>query len=462
VIKEPVDHTDEVLSVAAPIRRSGIFHGAVIASVTTDEIAQFLHLHRVTPGTLVAIIDDQARVVVPPRSSDEESSATIDRDFASTIVFMKSHVTDAMTHLRPNSPATMMKSATIGGVAHLLSLSPIETKSDLRWRLLMSTPNSDFIGPLQKARELIIWLLAAIIPLQLLLIYKLSRRVSRGIEAMARYVRHVRSMDFASSQATPRLVTREIAELHDGIDLLNSALRSFAQYIPLGIVRQLIAKGKPLELGVEEKKLAIMFTDLENFSTLSQSSTPERLLTQLTAAFSAMTGAITAELGTVDKFIGDSVMAFWGAPVEIEDSALRACKAALRITRRMDSLNRQWSLEGKACLRVRVGINYSNALVGNIGTVERLSYTALGDGVNVASRLEGSNKQFNTSICISDVLYSEVADAVDVRPLGLISVKGRTGEFPVYELLGIRGSSDPELIRRESIPRRAHETCPPL
>jgi adenylate cyclase len=169
-----------------------------------------------------------------------------------------------------------------------------------------------------------------------------------------------------------------------------------------------------------------------------------------------MTAAITEELGTVDKFIGDSVMAFWGAPVEIEDSALRACKAALRITRRMERLNQQWRDEGKASLKVRIGINYASVLVGNIGTPERLSYTALGDGVNVASRLEGSNKQFNTSICISDVLYSEVADAVEVRALGLVSVKGRTGDFPVYELLGIRDSTDPELMARSSTSRAAN------
>jgi adenylate cyclase len=265
-------------------------------------------------------------------------------------------------------------------------------------------------------------------------------------------------MDFEPIRLGHRIFTREIAELHDGIGLLSNALRSFAQYIPLDVVKQLIAKGQSLSLGVEERKLAIMFTDLENFSTVSQSSSPDQLLTQLTASFSAMTGAVTEELGTVDKFIGDSVMAFWGAPSEIEDSALRACKAALRITRRMERLNQQWRDEGNACLRVRIGINYASVLVGNIGTSERLSYTALGDGVNVASRLEGSNKQFNTSICISDVLYSEVADAVEVRPLGLVSVKGRSGEFPLYELLGIRDSTDPELMAKSVTVRVPNST----
>jgi class 3 adenylate cyclase len=448
VITEPVTYPDTeepILSVATPIVIGGIFKGVVFASVTTGEIARFLHLNRVTPQTTIAIIDDSERVIVPPLVPSDDSSTESDRDFSSMLLPLKSHVADAMRHLQDQSASILVRSARVGDVDHLLSLSPIETKFDLRWRLLMSTPKGDFIGPLQRASEFIIWLLVAIIPLQLLLIYRFSRRISRGIETMALNVRHIRSMDFESRASTPRLLTREIAELHDGIGLLSNVLRSFAQYIPLGVVRQLIAKGQSLSLGVEERTLAIMFTDLENFSTVSQSSSPDQLLTQLTAAFSAMTAAITEELGTVDKFIGDSVMAFWGAPMEIEDSALRACKAALRITRRMERLNQQWRDEGKACLGVRVGINYARVLVGNIGTSERLSYTALGDGVNVASRLEGGNKQFNTSVCISDVLYSEVAEAVEVRPLGLVSVKGRTGEFPIYELLGIRGSTDPEL-----------------
>jgi len=458
VITKPIispDSEEPMLSVAAPIVIGGTFKGVVLASVTTAEIARFLHLNRVTPRTIVAIIDDSERVIVPPLIQSDESSTG---DFSSMLEPLKSHVADAMRQLQEHVPSTVVKSARVGGVDHLLSLSPIENKFDLQWRLLMSTPKSDFIGPLQRASEFIIWLLVVIIPLQLLLIYRLSRRISTGIEAMARNVRLIRSMDFEPIRLGHRIFTREIAELHDGIGLLSNALRSFAQYIPLDVVQQLIAKGQSLSLGVEERKLAIMFTDLENFSTVSQSSSPDQLLTQLTASFSAMTGAVTEELGTVDKFIGDSVMAFWGAPSEIEDSALRACKAALRITRRMERLNQQWRDEGNACLRVRIGINYASVLVGNIGTSERLSYTALGDGVNVASRLEGSNKQFNTSICISDVLYSEVADAVEVRPLGLVSVKGRSGEFPLYELLGIRDSTDPELMAKSVTVRVPNST----
>jgi adenylate cyclase len=339
-----------------------------------------------------------------------------------------------------------VESAMIGGVRYSVSVAPIQNEFNLPWRLLIATPESDFIGPLQRARTFIVWLLIAIVPLQLLLIRGLSLRVSRGIVAMANNLHQIRLMNFDAPQKATRLFTQEITQLSDGITLLQSALRSFAHYIPVGVVKQLIAKGQPLELGVEKRKLAIMFTDLENFSTVSQSTSPDQLLAQLSAIFSAMTGAVSEELGTVDKFIGDSVMAFWGAPTDIDDSPLRACKAALRITRRIDKLNERWRQEGNPTLRVRVGINYASVLVGNIGTSERLSYTAIGDGVNVASRLEGTNKQFTTAICVSDLVHDEVATRVISRSLGEVSVKGREGQFPVYEILGIRDSDDPELV----------------
>ena len=120
--------------------------------------------------------------------------------------------------------------------------------------------------------------------------------------------------------------------------------------------------------------------------------TPDRLLAQLTQYFATMTGAIAGEHGTIDKFIGDAVMAFWGAPIVSEDHALRACAAAIRAKRRMDKLGASWLAEGQPVMKVRIGLHTSSVLVGNIGSPERLSYTAIGDGVNVASRLEGINK----------------------------------------------------------------------
>jgi class 3 adenylate cyclase len=138
-------------------------------------------------------------------------------------------------------------------------------------------------------------------------------------------------------------------------------------------------------------------------------------------------------------------MAFWNAPVLRPDHVLRACAGALRAARRMERVNDGWATEGRPRIRIRIGLHCATVLVGNVGSSTRLSYTALGDGVNVAARLEGINKLFGTTICISDSIYDEVRTAILVRPLKRVQVKGRKADFMIYELLALRGSDDPEL-----------------
>ena len=166
---------------------------------------------------------------------------------------------------------------------------------------------------------------------------------------------------------------------------------------------------------------------------------------QVSLYFEAVAGAITEEQGTIDKFIGDSVMAFWGAPNPVEDQVYRACAGALRAAARVERLNEQWAREGRPQMRVRIGMHCADVVVGNIGSSDRLNYTVMGDGVNVASRLEGLNKEFNTTLCISDSIHNAVADRIIDRPIKTVSVKGRQGTFMVYELIAIRNACDPEL-----------------
>jgi hypothetical protein len=142
-------------------------------------------------------------------------------------------------------------------------------------------------------------------------------------------------------------------------------------------------------------------------------------------------------------------MAFWNAPVERPDHVLRGCAAAVRAARRMERVNDAWEAEGRPRIHLRVGLNCANALVGNIGSSTRLSYTALGDGVNVAARLEGINKQFGTTICISDSIYDQAQADILARPMKRVQVKGRKTEFMVYELLALRTSDDPDLKVRD-------------
>jgi adenylate cyclase len=229
------------------------------------------------------------------------------------------------------------------------------------------------------------------------------------------------------------------------VSLFETSLRSFSSFVPLDVVRELIKTGTPLTLGVEQRFMTVLFADLQDFSSLAERMAPNDLLAQLSVYFEAVSQAIAEESGTVDKFIGDGIMAFWGAPARRDDHVLRACCGALRAARRMQRLNADWSAQARPSLHLRIGLHCADVLVGNVGSSERLSYTVMGDGVNVAARLEGINKSFGTTICISDRVVKALGSDIVARPIRKVQVKGRKHEFMIYELLGIRNSDDPEL-----------------
>ena len=150
--------------------------------------------------------------------------------------------------------------------------------------------------------------------------------------------------------------------------------------------------------------------------------------------------AVHEEGGTIDKFVGDGVMAFWGAPALLDDHAWHACVAALQIQRAFDGLNEQWRNAEAPQMRLRIGIHSDAVLVGNVGSRERMSYTVLGDGVNIAARLEGINKAYGTLTCISHDTFREAGDRLCARPVDEVVVKGRRSRITIYELLGAYGA----------------------
>ena len=232
--------------------------------------------------------------------------------------------------------------------------------------------------------------------------------------------------------------------------------------MPLGLVRQLLDSDQKFELGGHSRFLTIFFSDLEDFSTLSEQIPSQELLTRVSAYIEVVTKAVNSEHGTIDKFLGDGVMAFWGAPALLEDHAWRSCVAALRVEHDMAELNARWEAQGLKRLRVRMGIHSDAVLVGNIGSRERMSYTVVGDGVNVAARLEGINKEFRTSICVSHSVFKEAGERLCVRPIDDVLVKGRRGKITIYELLGVYGAGpelepSPQQIRLAALGRIAYE-----
>ncbi len=211
---------------------------------------------------------------------------------------------------------------------------------------------------------------------------------------------------------------------------------AFQQYMAPEVISQVLDRPELLRLGGEEKQLTAMFVDIRGFTTLSEGLTPAALVDVLNEYFSEMTEVIFKHQGTLDKYIGDAIMAFWGAPLHVPDHAARACSAALEMSAVLERLQESWRQQGRPRIDIGIGINTGPMLVGNMGSKRRFNYTIMGDSVNLASRLEGVTKTFGTRIIVSDSTRAEAVASTTVRELDMIRVKGKTRPVTIFELLG--------------------------
>lgn len=215
--------------------------------------------------------------------------------------------------------------------------------------------------------------------------------------------------------------------------------KAFQHYMSPALIEELIKNPEKLKLGGDKKILTCFFSDIEGFTTLSEDMEPEKLVEFLNEYLSEMSDIIFAHDGTVDKYEGDAIMAVFGSPVYMEDHARKCCIAALECQSRLVKLREKWISEGKKPLYVRIGINTGEMVAGNMGSNKKFDFTVIGDEVNLASRLEGANKEYGTFIMISQNTYDAVSDIVEARFLDVIRVKGKNKPVAVYELLAKKG-----------------------
>ena len=206
----------------------------------------------------------------------------------------------------------------------------------------------------------------------------------------------------------------------------------FAQYVPPEVVNRLVEQPALLRLGGEAREVTLMFTDLAGFTSIAERLSAEQTVDVLTGYFNAMTPLIHASGGTVDKFIGDAVMAFWGAPLPDDRHAEHAVRTAIAMQQAMTALVADLQKRGLPAIQMRIGIHSGRVVVGNVGSQQRFSYTAIGDAVNLAARLEGANKAFGTGILISGDTAARLPADLLLRPLDDVIVKGKTAPVRVY------------------------------
>lgn len=324
---------------------------------------------------------------------------------------------------------------------YLASFELIPNFSKQEWYISVVIPEDDFVGELKKSSRINIIIGLMILFLGSILITTFSKVISRSLHELVIETYKIKRFNLSKGK---RIVShiKEVSELYKSITSMKRGLKAFKKYVPADLVRLLINAGESAKLGGSKKEISILFTDIEDFTGKSESLEPEDLMQHLCDYFDAISNVIKNQKGTIDKYIGDSVMAFWGSPSIDKDHCYHACLSALGIVKALEPLNKQWEKEGKPKLPTRIGIHTGFAIVGNVGSSTRLNYTAIGDTINLASRLEAINKIYGTHIIVSDTVKKIVDPDFIFRPIDRIAVQGKKQSLFIYELLSIKTSEN--------------------
>ncbi|WP_027255832.1 adenylate/guanylate cyclase domain-containing protein [Leisingera aquimarina] len=407
-------------------RRQGVL--AVV--IETDRLSRFLGTLR--PGEFGAafILDADGKVIAAPDpNADEITPARMGEGalFEVARIAGEQLLGPSATRSDPSAAIRIVN----GGVPHAVALTPLGFYG---WRVATVIPESAFLSEIDRTLERLIYvLIGAVLAATGLAVWLVRRVVSTPLARIVDDLNKVERFDV--EQVAPRKSRlTELADLSAATTNMAAGLSAFRKYLPADLVRMLVAEGISTQPGGSMKQISVLFCDVAGFTGLSE-RLGTKIIPLMETYFSAASAAVTRHKGTIDKFIGDGLMAFWGAPRLDQSHAENACRAALDLV----SAVAVTSIKDDAGdpLRIRLGLNSGEALVGNIGSEQRLNYTAMGDVVNVASRLEGANKEYGTTILIGPATRQAAGGKIVVRELDTLAVFGRSEGIDVFELIAM-------------------------
>jgi adenylate cyclase len=331
------------------------------------------------------------------------------------------------------------------GVRYYASYTRFTIDTGLQWVVGAVAPASDFIGSIEHENRVALAISGVALAIALLLSLLLSTRIVRPLTVIARDMDLVGQFEL-DERPLVRTRFREVHAMDVALRRMKGGLRSFASYVPRDLVRFMLASGQEARLEGHTRELTIFFSDIAGFTSIAEGLKPEDLVPLLGSYLDELTKIISAHGGTIDKYLGDGIMAFWGAPKDDPEHAARACQAALACQRRLTELAESGASWARS-LSTRIGLATGDVLVGNFGTPDRLNYTVMGDTANLASRLEGLNKQYGTRVMVAESTYRAAREKVIARAVDLAAVKGKAQALRVYELVCL--ASDPDPTARE-------------
>jgi adenylate cyclase len=320
------------------------------------------------------------------------------------------------------------------GRSYVAAFHGIETAGNADIKLAVIAPLDEFFSEIISERRSLFVLALGFVLAMLPLAIWMGSMLARSLRHLAEQTDEIQRFQLTDS---PRLrsVIAEINELGRSVFTMRTVIRNFASFVPRPIVRQLIESGTSIELGGKRSEVTVLFTDVENFTAKTEKADPSDVMIFTSRYFAALSETIMAHRGTIDKFIGDAVMAFWNAPDDDPDHVVHACEAVLACIRRNDELNAAFRDEGWPTYGTRFGLHVGDAVVGNVGSSDRMNYTALGATINLAARLEGLNKNYGTRVLVSSAVRDRAGERFLFRSVDEIRPKGFAEAVQIFELV---------------------------
>lgn len=427
------------LNTAVRVERDGNLVGIVSIAIELNRLDEYLANRMADWRGVAFLLGPRGEVVAasepaPPRDVTGDLLPTAAQSGRPMLAATAAKLRD----MPPDRPASRkLHSERLGGAA-FLNVRPLGSQG---WRVGTLLPESAFAGDILERRKRMILAALAALTLAALVAIRATRALFVApLQAASQELARLQRFDLSARRRVHSGI-EEVHALEDGLEGARQSLAAFARYAPAELARRLMLERGGQGALVERRTLTVLFLDLEGFTSATETY-GHRLAPQLNDFLTAMSEEVRAAGGVVDKFIGDAVMALFGAPDLDEDHALNACRAALGCVAALERLNRAWIEEGRPTFRMRVGVNTGRVLVGSIGSPDRLNYTAIGDPVNLAARLESLNRDYGTRIMIGAQTHDIVKYDVAARRLDAVRVKGKSERVPVYELLALTDRGD--------------------
>ncbi|MBP5464706.1 MAG: hypothetical protein J6Y13_05995, partial [Treponema sp.] len=447
-------------SCASPIYDgNGVLMGVACIDIGIRDLSLYLANISTTENSKLFIYDQDNQIIAKPLKSGDPIDLLLNvypsADGSNTFTMKKVDdradpvIAEAFENSRGKVNTEGIFSFKHEGKNYFSKIDSMPLDEELSMNVGMVIPDNDIMGIVYKNNRAVLIISLIVIIAAIIISVMVSSIISKPMKTLSTEMNNIKELAIDDGVVMTDSGIKEIDNMVESFQGMKQGLMNFKKYVPSDLVTQLIRNSQKAEIGGKKQTLTLMFSDIENFTGISEMTKPEDLVNRLYDYFSLFAHTISGNRGTIDKYIGDSIMAFWGAPVEMDTKlhATLACRSALTCQMQGFNLSNAWIREGKPKFRTRFGIHTGEVVVGNMGSDERINYTVLGDNVNLASRLEGINKYYGTEIIISAVTHDLVKEDFEFRILDKITVKGKTQPLYIYELLAEKGKLDQNILK---------------